>query len=166
MRKYWIEELPGMPNLPYCCSGAVRPERVTSTYIEEGHFVEYLDFPYDQERTVVLFFGPGEIVVKSHPVFSTMEALGRVSTAEFSYSNVFRTLRQYPEAAAQYKKVREMYEKKVADRLALARLESDEDRFRFVGQKQGWVLSNVPERLVAGYLGVSRERLGDMKRGV
>ncbi|GGB01527.1 hypothetical protein [Puia dinghuensis] len=166
MRTYWIEQLPGMPELPYCCAGPVRPERVTSTFIEEGYFVEYFDYPYDRQRTVAMLFGPREFVVRCHPVFSTIQALDRSSVVEFSYGNVFRTLRQFPEAAVHYKIVKELYEKKVADRLVLARIESDEDRFRFVREKQGWVLSRVPDGLIAGYLGVSRERLAELKRGV
>jgi len=163
MKKYWIEELPGMPPLPACPNVYARPDRVTAVFIEEGHFVEYFEYPFDRNRTVALFYGPGEFIVRTHPVFSTIQSLDRCSVADFTYGDIFRTLRDHPESRFHYFTVRGMYEGKIAERLELARISCDVERLRFVRERQPWVLKVAPENLVAGYLGVTLARLKEMK---
>jgi hypothetical protein len=165
MQKYWIERLPGMPPLPCSPAGYTRPDRVTATFIEDGYFVEFFEFPFDRDRTVALLFGPREFLIRSHPTFSTIQSLDQSCVVDFSYGNIFRTLRNFPESKAHYRKMKAQYEQKVADRLQLAALESDRDRFHFVQQRQPWVLKKVPDNLVAGYLGVTVARLRELKGG-
>jgi|GEM_PF-3549102 len=166
MRKYWIEELPGMPRLPYCPVGYCRPDRVTTSFIEDGYFVEYFEYPFDRNRTVAMFFGPGEFLIQCHPVFSTVQALDRTCVAGFPYGGLIRTLRNFPEARVHYRHVKGLYEKKVADRLEMARLSSDVERYEFVRGRQPWVLKKVPDSLVAGYIGVTVGRLREMREGL
>ena len=166
MRKYWVEELPGMAPLPRCSVGYCRPDRVSCSFIEEGYFVEYLEYPFDRNRTVAMFFGPKEFLIQCHPVFSTMQALGRSCVASFSYGDIVRTLREFPESMVQYRHVRGLYEKKVAERLDMARMGSDVERFRFVMERQSWVLEKAPGELAAGYLGVTVRRLKEMREGL
>jgi len=163
MRTYWIENLPGMPSLPPCAARYNRPDRASVFFVENGYFVEYFEYPFDRNRTVALLYGPGEFIVRTHPVYSTIQALDKACAAEFSYGDIFRTLRNFPEARVHYRAVREMHLEKVADRLRMAGLESAEERLRFVRERQGWVLKKVPENIVAGYLGVGAGVLKDMR---
>lgn len=163
MKKYWIEELPGMPPLPDCPELYAGPDRPTATFVEEGHFVEYFEYPFDRPRTVALFYGPREFIIPSHPCFSTVRSLDRCSIAEFTYGGIFRTLRNHPESQYHYRFLKNAYEEKVADRLKLARLGCERERFQFVLDKQPWVLRVAPENLVAGYLGMTIGSLKDLK---
>ena len=164
MRKYWIESLPGMPPLPPCPKGYSRPDRVTASFIEEGYLVEYFEFPFDRDRTVALFFGPGEFLIRSHPVFSTVQFLDRGCLADFSYGDVLRTLRNFPESKLHYLEMKRRYEQKVADRLTMSALGGDLERLQLLQQTQPWVLQKAPDSLVAGYLGVTPARLQEMKQ--
>lgn len=142
-----------------------KPETVSASFLEEGHVIEFLEYPYDRNRAVALFFGPGEFLIRCHPVFSTLQCIDDGQMADFTYSAIIRTLRKFPETYAHYKDIQQRYEQKAAERIKLARLPNDEDRFRLLQKTQSWVLSLVMEDIVAGYLGVSRERLRELKGG-
>jgi hypothetical protein len=162
MPKYWIESLPGIPSLPPCPESYGRPNRVTATFIEEGHFVEYFEYPFDRDRTVALFYGPGEFIIRSHPTFSTIQALDRCCVADFTYSDIFRTLRNFPESQSHYRHIRQSHEQKITHRLKLASLPSPLDRLEFLQETQPWVLRLAHESLLAGYLGVPVAALKQM----
>ena len=164
MNKYWIENLPGMPPLPPHPAGYCRADRITASFVEEGYFVEYFEYPFDRDRTVAMFYGPGEFIIRTHPAFSSIQSLHRSSIVDFSYSNIFRTLRNFPESKLHYRKVKAMCQQKIADRLKLARLNKDTARYRFVLEKQPWVLKQVPDHLLAGYLGITIPRLRELKQ--
>ncbi|SRR5258708_727731 len=164
-KECWIEKLPGMPRLPSCQKGYARPDRATSTYIEEGHFVEYFEYPFDRDRTVVLFYGPGEFIIPTHPGYSIIRPLDRCCVVDFSYGDIFRTLRNFPESRLPYRKMKEAYQQKIAQRLTLAGLACPWERLEYLKESQPWVLRVAPDRLVAGYLRVSVDMLKEMKRG-
>lgn len=164
MRKYWIENLPGMAPLPICPPTYSRPDRLSAAFVEEGFFIEYFEYPFDRDRTVALFYGPREFIIPTHPVFSTVQALDRACAANFTYSMVFRTLRSFPETKFHYRELKLRHEKKVADRIKLACLHGDEVRFRFVLETQPWVFKQVPDNLLAAYLNVAVDRLRELKR--
>jgi hypothetical protein len=84
--------------------------------------------------------------------------------ADFSHRDILGTLRKFPESRVIYQKMREVHEAKVAERLALARIPCEVERLRFLREKQPWVLKVAPENLVAGYLGMGRERLRELMR--
>jgi len=163
MRKYWIEELPGMPPLPSCPPTYSRPDRLSASFVEEGYFIEYFNYPFDRDRTVALLYGPREFIIPTHPVFTSVHALDRSCAANFTYSMVFRTLRNFPESRAHYAHLKALHEKKVADRLKLAHLQSDDARFHFVLDTQAWAIKQVPDHLLAGYLNLPIPRLRELK---
>jgi hypothetical protein len=159
MQKHWIESLPGIPPLPPCPEGYARPDRFTATFIEEGHFVEYFEYPFDRNRTIALFYGPGEFIIRAHPKFSTIQALDRSCVADFSHDDIFRTLRNYPESRIHYRKLREAYRQKIVNRLRLAALSCPLEKLGFVQETQRWVLRVAPDHLLAGYLEIPLETL-------
>jgi hypothetical protein len=126
--------------------------------------VEYFIHPITQKRAVTLFFGPGELLMRCYPAFSRIEALDDVSLTPFTYRDIFRTLRAFPEAAAQYKHSKALYEEKVEHRLELVWARSDQESFDLMRRRQPWVLSKAPEALIAEYLRITVKRLQELRR--
>ena len=165
IKKYWIEELPGMPALPRHAGGKIGPEPKDTSFvfIQEGYLVEFFDFPFDRDRTVALFFGPGEPVIRCHPAFSTTVGLTPVKTQTIAHHDILATLRKFPDTRNMYRAVREKYFEKTAGRIRMSRMVEDKDRFLYLKKTQDWVFKVAPDPFVANYLGISMARLAELK---
>jgi hypothetical protein len=186
IRKYWFHDLPAVegmakgsirgasldeltntPQVPRMLwsplNNPLKLQRVGCCLVEKGHFVEYNYLPYGRGIVTVLFFGPGELLIPCSPEFSFFQALDETAVTEFRYQDIFRTLRNFPEAADVYRKAKQRYEEKVKRRIAMAWTQSDQERLRMVRETEGWILELAPKGMVADYLGVTAHRLQEMR---
>ncbi len=95
------------------------PETETFCFIKQGHVMEYIEYGRkpDVKRIVSLFFGPGETVVRCHPVFSIISPLDDGQIENINHGHILSTLRKFPEMHLVYRTIRGQYEDKVAKRI-------------------------------------------------
>ena len=115
-------------------------------------------------KLVCLFWGPEEYVVRCHPLFSSLKSLDPVATVTFTYGNVIRTLRKFPESSQQYEGIRRQYQEKVAGRLLMLSRMTVEERFEHLQTTQPWVFALACRQDIAAYLGIAMDELKALVR--
>jgi len=142
----------------------LKPDDITFRFLEEGHVMELIEFGPEPKRIVSLFFGPGDFVIRCHPEYSKLQSLDKGVTQSLTHSHVMTTLRKFPQTSGHYRKVRELYEEKVARRINMLHAMTPPERFRELKTRQPWVLSLVEEEDIASYLGIPTSMLRELKR--
>ena len=132
-----------------------KPDSERYSFLEKGHVMEVILVGEEKKRIVTLFFEPNEMVIPSDAKFSLLVSLDSCSTLPFTYGNIIRTLRDFPETKVYYQEFRNRYQKKVADRLHMLESMSAKERFAHLKATQGWVFSMVDEEDIASYLKIS-----------
>jgi len=138
------------------------PDSVNYFFIENGHVMEY--YPCEEEKIIVMFFGPMELVPMSHLVCSRFQFFDDAMVGIVKHGDVFRLLRQDPDFARMYREAEQDYRMKVAQRLYVLRNLGPRERFMHLLMSQAWVLEMVAEEDVANYLDVSVNELRRIKR--
>jgi len=138
------------------------PDSTSCIFLEKGHIMEYIQL--GARRLVCLFWGPEEYVIRCHPLFSTLKSLDPVATVTFTYRNVIRTLRKFPESSAQYEGIRKQYLEKVTERLRMLNTMTGEERFEHLRSAQPWVFTLAGRQDIAAYLGLATEELRTLVR--
>ena|SRR5579872_2728505 len=138
------------------------PGSTSCIFLEKGHIMEYIQL--GARKMVCLFWGPEEYVIRCHPLFSTLKSLDPVATVTFTYGNVIRTLRKFPESSQQYEGIRRQYHEKVAGRLLMLNRMTGEQRFEHLQSTQPWVFALAGRQDIANYLGVAVEEFKTLAR--
>lgn len=128
------------------------PDTVNYFFNENGHVMEY--YEGENEKIIALFFGPWEFVLPSHVDYSRFTVFDGDKVGIFTYRKVIRGLRRDPWLADMYRVAEEVYRKKVADRIYVARHFTARERFDHLMATQPWVLELAEKEDVANYLGV------------
>src|SRR5450432_3483959 len=84
---------------------APTPESESYFFLEKGHVLEYVLIGAERKKVVSLFFGPGQFVIRSNLIYSVVVALDVIEMVSFTYSNVFRTLHNFPETKEHYREL-------------------------------------------------------------
>ena len=117
------------------------------------------------QKVVSLFFEPDEFVVRSHPIYSNLQALDDVEVNPFPHSLIISTLRRFPESHDHYREMRRRYQEKVTRRMNMLQTMTPSERLSHLQSSQSWVFSKVEKADIASYLGVSEGMLNKMLRG-
>jgi hypothetical protein len=163
--KSWIHQLSELKDqtISFGKMKPLAPDTVTCRFIAKGHVLEYMDVGPDM-RLPILFFGPDEFAVRSHPVLTQFETMDDVSLEVLTYGKIIEVLRNFPNSATHYKEMRRRYKQKVADRLKMDRMKTATQRYHYARQQQDWIFSVAKHKDIAAYLGISLPEWMELKR--
>jgi hypothetical protein len=154
IKKTLFHELAGeYPGYEIVQPKLLTPDSVNHFFIEDGFVMEY--YPGEDGKIIAMFFGPMELVLPSHLVYSRFQFFNEAMTGIMTHGDVFRCLRRDPVFARLYREAERAYHKKVEERLYVARNLQPRERFAHLNANQPWVLKLVAEEDVANYLEVS-----------
>jgi len=145
--------------------GALSPSAEVAFFIAEGHIMEVIDLDLPGRKIVALFFGPGEFIIKCHPL-SKFVALDDIEGHPLTHGQIIRLLREFPESHRHYQVVRRTYHEKVAARQASLISMSEKARFEDMVKTQPWILKLADKRDIAAYLHISPSLLYELINNV
>ena len=163
--KSWIHQLSELKDqtIAFGKMKPMAPDTVTCRFIARGHILEYMDVGPDR-RLPILFFGPNEFAVRSHPALTQFETMDDTSLEVFTHGKIIELLRNFPNSAIHYKEMRRRYKQKVADRLKMDRMKTAIERYRYARRQQDWIFSVAEHKDIAAYLGISLPEWMELKR--
>jgi len=163
--KSWIHQLSELKDqtIAFGKMKPMAPDTVTCRFIARGHILEYMDVGPDR-RLPILFFGPNEFAVRSHPALTQFETMDDTSLEVFTHGKIIELLRNFPNSAIHYKEMRRRYKQKVSDRLKMDRMKTAIERYRYARRQQDWIFSVAEHKDIAAYLGISLPEWMELKR--
>ena len=103
------------------------------------------------QRAVVLFWGPGDLVIPSHPKSIFLE-LNEITTGVVTYGKMIRQLRRDPAFRVDYRFFKYEYQKKENARLIALLTMRPKERLAELEKEQPWVFDLAAEEDIANYL--------------
>jgi hypothetical protein len=136
------------------------PDAINHFFLEKGHVMEYYKVGPEEKRVVALFWGPGELVIPSHPKSIFLE-LDEITTGVVTYGKMIRQLRRDPAFRGDYRFFKWEYKKKENERLVAVLTMGPKERLAKLEEEQPWVFDLVAEEDIANYL---RLNVGILRR--
>lgn len=165
IKKTLFHELTGAdPSMKAVKLKPLTADTVNYFFIETGHAMEY--YREGDEKIVALFFGPMELVLPSHLVYSRFKVFDGDMVSITTHGKMIRHLRRDPVLRRMYRDWAMEYRAKVAERLFVAQDLGPAERFAHLKETQPWVLELVEEEDVANYLGVEVGVLRRLRSGL
>ena len=134
------------PSVIYPRKRLLAPEAINHFFLEEGHVMEYYLVGPEKKRVVALFWGPGELVIPSHPQ-SIFKELDEAMTGVVTYGKMIRKLRRDLEFRKDYQDFKLHYRIKINGRLETVYCLGPKERISKLEKEQPWVLSWQTKRI-------------------
>lgn len=132
---------------------AITPETIACRFLGEGYAMEYYPMP-DGSNRVTWFWGKGEFIIPTSP-YSDIVTLEGIKIGHFKYGPLLRKLREHEDARVQYKAVRDLHNKQIAERINDIKTLSPLENYIKLLERKPWVFQYASNEDIASYLNIS-----------